>query len=52
MNQLQAQYSLGVGKVESGEGADSTMIFERGGHPIEVVFEDGKVTRATEPASH
>jgi hypothetical protein len=43
MNMLQAQYSLGVGKLENGEGGNATMIFPRGGRALEVAFSGGKV---------
>jgi hypothetical protein len=44
MSQLQVEYALGVGKVESGEEGDSTMLFPRDGNAVEVTFSGGKAT--------
>jgi hypothetical protein len=44
MNELQADFAIGMGVPDGGGGSEKTVRYPNGGKPVVVVYEDGKAT--------
>jgi len=42
MNELQVQFAIGVGALESYGGSQRVLRYDNGGKPLRVIFVDGK----------